>query len=1850
MATIGRITVAFGADTAGLLTGIEQSTSAIEKFATDVTKLTDSVASISDSTVEVTAAVDTSSVKRAQREIEDLSTEIEVSIDSESFAEDVEEAVKEVNKDRKGLSVKLYAETKEIVSGAAEAAKEVRAFGLGIYRPIAGAVSSLKEIYGVSQSVRQSFSQTAAIVGNFAASLGQVGSSGSGFRNTIVFAASLTKSLSAAKSGYESLTESADKFSGYSKAFAAFGSSQDRLTVALVGGGSAFASSAVSAAAYKASMVAVNKATEDLNPATRESVRYLASLAVAYGQVEVASRVSAASSRILQAALSAEVNIASAGANFFKAYASGVAEIAEESTSAADRARLYAKAAQIASSATASLSSFLSQARKVFLEFVLVAAGASKSAYDFATGLVSSARGSQAVASAFSAFTGAVSLAGKAFKDSLNSFAAGRQIYSVLELSYKALASTSSDLIAYTKVLGASFKAAYTSLPGAGSVVKNLSAAFGELTSTTTALSSALPTVSQALGGLVKLFTIGAVLSGKYRAALAQVGGEAGAIQDLSDRFGGSTQELQALTKASRDAGVSMAILARGQQAVFTSIGKIKVGQINTEATREAKIAFDRLGISIQDLRDKSPQEVFNEVADKLTDVQDASEKSAIAFDLFGAKGAAILPALKNLKEGRDDVARLGTALGEVEFKAFDDVDKSFKRVGEASKNLSRIMLLPLAPIQTGFNNFFADLQGGITAAIAPFQSLAAAASVPLQVILEVSGRIINIILRLAGAVAKALTAFAQAPTLAAVWKGFGSAIMDVLSVVELGVSYVEKFANAISSSVLPAIDGLTKPAENFTEWLKKLGTAASYFGVVIASAAAAKIALASMGTTGSFSLLSIAKSAGITQISFVGLLKGTLSLFRLMTIGFTNLAANAVASFVTMGATAIAGWLSPFLAAVASFVTGTTVASAAAQVSAVAMAAAWVIATLGIAAVVIGIIAIAQNFDKLSAFFSDFGNNIAGLFTFEGAADAARSVADAIWNAFKSILSGIGGFIGRIISGITSAFSSIKPPPAIDAAAASAKDIVEQRRRVAEANFDRNRTVSVSFGMSGQAASQGAGGQPSEDYDAIADSVERGRRQMAALTFEAAAFGETGSKAAIAAQTDFNKLLQQLSEGKIDQGQFEEQAKRIQESLSETIRLSDVISVEEKQQFFATLQDAGKQARKTLREINAGSVVEGRFFPTSDTIKRQAAEFERQYAARRKEIADRAAAGGFGEGEAGRENIRAALEDADREFKRNIDKIGRDTSFADNIRKQLETAFLSPTQLFKKELDEIARNRSLTGIERNLAKQDANKRFVEQSFGRTQSQDFADRGESISFARNSFAISGDRADAEERKLTADRRQAAGLDVGPALQLQLAIDKVQDAFGVAGNNLAQIQSELSPGKFAEYQEAIEKTQEAVQAAIVGESSARRFAEQRRVINEGVRSGAVDPDRGAAALRRLDVEERQAAGLDPTAAQELALATDRVNDAFGVTGLTLQQIQSKLSPDKFADYQEAIDKQRKSLLKSLGIDQSPASDFRDAVKRIKDSASALSPEEFAEAMENARDDLLTSLGIAKDPMSEFSDLMVDMNEALQKGIISQEEFAKGAADQRKKLADSLGIKEDPTIKLGQDIAELEKLRNATEEFTDPKTGKRGRRRIFTDGQIDQAIQDKRDASLPGTVDRTVRNFVGDAQTLDRAQFGKTQREIAAEAQKTRGDATLTAEQRQAKLQDLSMSKAQKEIKAIQDDAKNTGRQLTPEDKEKIQGLQQQDAEFAERRLSIQADLQDKLRSEFGPDRRQVQGTDVRSREGVDTFFRLVQGQDNPSLKAQLESARTLRNIYQALAAPEAAPIVAQLPAR
>jgi hypothetical protein len=93
------------------------------------------------------------------------------------------------------------------------------------------------------------------------------------------------------------------------------------------------------------------------------------------------------------------------------------------------------------------------------------------------------------------------------------------------------------------------------------------------------------------------------------------------------------------------------------------------------------------------------------------------------------------------------------------------------------------------------------------------------------------------------------------------------------------------------------------------------------------------------------------------------------------------------------------------------------------------------------------------------------------------------------------------------------------------------------------------------------------------------------------------------------------------------------------------------------------------------------------------------------------------------------------------------------------------------------------------------------------------------------------------------------------------------------------------------------------------------------------------------------------------------------------------------------------------------------------------------------------------------------------------------------------------------------------------------------------------------------------------------------------------------------------------------------------------------ISQDDA--ALRRKNLQAQLQEDLKPALEAtkaDRRGIEGADARSKQGVDTFFRILRGNDNPSLKAQLEVARNTKILAEAAKTPKAAPVIAQLSAK
>jgi hypothetical protein len=664
---------------------------------------------------------------------------------------------------------------------------------------------------------------------------------------------------------------------------------------------------------------------------------------------------------------------------------------------------------------------------------------------------------------------------------------------------------------------------------------------------------------------------------------------------------------------------------------------------------------------------------------------------------------------------------------------------------------------------------------------------------------------------------------------------------------------------------------------------------------------------------------------------------------------------------------------------------------------------------------------------------------------------------------------------------------------------------------------------------------------------------VSKAREEMIGLSLNSARFGEAGKKAFLAAKADFDQLQQSLANNTLELKvitdengvkrqetaleAFERRSKEIRGRLQENLNLADVISPEQFQQsaedMRKAVEDAFAQTRAIMRGRDLGSDLStDRFFPTSDAIKKQAEEFAMAYQDELIAIEEKLQSGGFGEGQKAMRAAAQAREEAKAQFDRNAGKIEADVAFASEIRKALEDAFLTPLQKYEKRLEQIQNNKSLTAQEKSLATISEQKQMVEGTFGKSAGQSlrekeamFASATAVDQYGRTAFmsaegsdAAGQARAAAERNKLDIERRKAVGLDASPVQQLQAGVDNINDVFGVAGKSLAEIQKELGPEKFAEYQEAIKKNSEAVKANLgVEKTGAAKIAESREKLSKAVSDRVITEDEANKALKE----------------------------------------------------------QRDALLSSLGISKSPAQDFEDAVAKIKENAAELTPEELQKGLKEAKDKLLQSLGIDKSPAAAAEDALKNLREAFLKGKISAEEFAKGSQKAKDALLQSLGIPLDPVVQLGQRLTDLQ------EAF------KKG---LITQDEFTRGQEEARRAMLPGgEAESPVKKFERDLDAVNRA---------------------------------------------VEEGL------ISGEDGE-------------QRKKVLQAQLQEDLKpalDRVAPDRRAIESSDVRSKAGVDTFFRILRGQDNPGLKAQLETAQATKFLAEAAAQPEAADVIAQLSAR
>ena len=212
-------------------------------------------------------------------------------------------------------------------------------------------------------------------------------------------------------------------------------------------------------------------------------------------------------------------------------------------------------------------------------------------------------------------------------------------------------------------------------------------------------LDSALkPTVFERMtGGLDKFgLSLGAVSAGALLAFGKGAINAADNIGDIAEKTGLSTNAVQQFQQAFEGAGISIDDIAKSASKLSMKIAK---GDDSTEAAVQA------LGLSLDDLRNKSPEDTFKTVAIALSGVDDQGRKTALTTELLDRSMGAAAGAFN---KANIEIMNNADLLGGDSVKAAGDFNDAQTRLTRSLQNALMSGIGPLLPALTTL----ADLAG----------------------------------------------------------------------------------------------------------------------------------------------------------------------------------------------------------------------------------------------------------------------------------------------------------------------------------------------------------------------------------------------------------------------------------------------------------------------------------------------------------------------------------------------------------------------------------------------------------------------------------------------------------------------------------------------------------------------------------------------------------------------------------------------------------------------------------------------------------------------------------------------------------------------------------------------------------------------------------------------------------------------------------------------------------------------------------------------------------------------------------------------------------------------------------
>lgn len=209
--------------------------------------------------------------------------------------------------------------------------------------------------------------------------------------------------------------------------------------------------------------------------------------------------------------------------------------------------------------------------------------------------------------------------------------------------------------------------------------------------------------------------TAGAAAS-KAIGSLAKSSSEAGdEVDKMSQKLGLSRKGYQEWGYVLGQAGVDINSLQTGMKTMTNQIGKAKGG------TKESVEAFEKLGISMDELNGMSREDAFKAIVKGMQGMEDSTERAALANKLFGKSGQNLTPLFNETAQSTEELIKqaheMGAVMGDEAVDAsakFQDQLDGLKRTFEATKNGIGSMMLPaLTDVMGGLQMLMVGDNGG---------------------------------------------------------------------------------------------------------------------------------------------------------------------------------------------------------------------------------------------------------------------------------------------------------------------------------------------------------------------------------------------------------------------------------------------------------------------------------------------------------------------------------------------------------------------------------------------------------------------------------------------------------------------------------------------------------------------------------------------------------------------------------------------------------------------------------------------------------------------------------------------------------------------------------------------------------------------------------------------------------------------------------------------------------------------------------------------------------------------------------------------------------------------------------